>query len=186
MKEQYACFKFCVKLTKKGTEIFSMFKAAFGEQTVGRSFLGGFQSSKAVWHMLKSDTHARYFGIHGVVCNERVTQGQTVNHHSNIDTNCVCVKICCVSYLKNGNQGVGLSTIMMHLLHLHRLCVNFCVITKWLIPQTRFISFSAAFLPSFPKIQEGIKGSDISQRDYFEEDSIDQKAFSLWRNKFSL
>jgi len=40
MKEQYASFKFCVKLRKKGTEIFSMFKAAFGEQTVGRSFLG--------------------------------------------------------------------------------------------------------------------------------------------------
>ena len=54
------------------------------------------------------------------------------------------------------------------------------------VPQTRFISFSAAFLLSFPKTQEGIKGNDISQRDYFEGDSIDQKAFSLWRDKFSL
>jgi hypothetical protein len=50
------------------------------------------------------------------------------------------------------------------------------------IPQTRFISFSAAFFLSFPKTQEGIKGNDISQRDYFEGDSSDQKAFSLWRN----
>jgi hypothetical protein len=79
--------------------------------------------------------------------------------------------------------GVGLNTIMMHLLPLHHLCFNFCVITKWL-------SFHRldllAFLPSFPKIQEGIKGSDISQRDYSEGDSIDQKAFSLWRNKFNV
>jgi hypothetical protein len=46
MKEQYACVKFCVKLRKKDTEIFSMFKAAFGEQTVGRSFLGVFEVQK--------------------------------------------------------------------------------------------------------------------------------------------
>jgi hypothetical protein len=37
MKEQYACVKFCVKLRKKGTEVFSMFKVAFGGQTVGRT-----------------------------------------------------------------------------------------------------------------------------------------------------
>jgi hypothetical protein len=54
------------------------------------------------------------------------------------------------------------------------------------IPHTQFISFSAAFLLSFPKIQEGIKGNKISQRDYFEEDSSDHKAFLLWRNKFGL
>jgi hypothetical protein len=53
------------------------------------------------------------------------------------------------------------------------------------IPQTQFTSFSAAFLLSFPKTQEGIKGNDISQRDYFEGDRVDQKAFSLWRNKFN-
>jgi hypothetical protein len=54
------------------------------------------------------------------------------------------------------------------------------------IPHTRFISFSAVFLLSFPKTQEGIKGNEISQRDYFEGDSNDQKTFLLWRNKFSL
>jgi len=35
-------------------------------------------------------------------------------------------------------------------------------------PLTQFISFSAAFLLSFSKTQEGIKGNDTSQRDYFE------------------
>ena len=60
MKEQYACVKFCVKLQKKGTEIFSMFKVAFGGQTVGRTqvFLGVFKVQKLcdvcwkVTHML--------------------------------------------------------------------------------------------------------------------------------------
>jgi len=69
------------------------------------------------------------------------------------------MKICCVSYLKNGNHGVGLNTIMMHLLLLHRLYVNFCVITKWLLFHR--LDLSALVLPFsflFPKLKRALKG----------------------------
>jgi len=73
--------------------------------------------------------------------------------------NCVCVKIRCVSYLKNGNQGVGLSTIMMHLLHLHCLCVNFCVITKWLsFHRLDLLALVLPFFLLFPKFKRALKG----------------------------
>jgi len=73
--------------------------------------------------------------------------------------NFVHVKICCVTYLKNGNQGFGFNTVMTHLLPLHCLCVNFCVVTKWLSFHT--LNLSALVLPFsflFPELKRALKG----------------------------
>jgi hypothetical protein len=76
---------------------------------------------------------------------------------------------------------------MMHLLPLHHLCVNFYVITEWL--SFHRLDLSALVLPFsflFPKLRRALKGTVFPREITFKGDSVDQKAFSLWRNKFSL